>query len=315
LSKVIETSALVKVYGSRHGAVRALDGIDFNVEAGTITGLLGHNGAGKTTLLNILSGLLLPTSGSARVLGMDVVKDSKMIRRRTGLLPEGFSLYETDTAEENLKYIAALNDINGLEREKRIESALEVVGLHGMEDRRYSSFSRGMKQKLGIATLLVKDPEVFMLDEPTAGLDPEAAREFKDLMTRLSHEHGKTVLVSTHLLQEVAVLCTNITIITRGRIMLSGKVSDLRRELLEKTGYKIVLESRQREELVGNIRSIAGVQNIHEEGDLVTVEASRDIREDVAELALAKSLKITTIYCNQPSLEDIFMKYYEGRVS
>lgn len=315
MSRIIETSDLVKVYGSRHGAVRALDSVDFNVEAGTITGLLGHNGAGKTTLLNILAGLLLPTSGSARVLGMDAVKKSREIRRRVGLLPEGFALYDTDTAEENLRYIAALNDISGAERDKRIKDSLEVVGLDDVKDRKFGGFSRGMKQKLGIATLLVKAPEVFLLDEPTAGLDPEAAREFKSLMIGLCQEHGKTVVVSTHLLHEVAVLCTDITIITRGRMMLTGKVNDLKKELLEKTGYKIALESKQREELVSNLKGLGDVRDIKMDGDLIMVEASRDIREEVAELALAKGIKIITIYCNQPSLEDIFMKYYEGRVS
>src|SRR3972149_3047055 len=119
MDRVIETSNLVKIYGSGRHGVRALDNVGFTVESGTITGLLGHNGAGKTTLLHILAGLLLPTSGSASVLNMNVVKDSRKIRRRVGLLPDGFGLYDSDTAEENLRYIAALNDLSGEERNRR----------------------------------------------------------------------------------------------------------------------------------------------------------------------------------------------------
>ncbi len=311
MEQVVETSGLVKIYRSGRERVLALDGINFSVESGSITGLLGPNGAGKTTLFNILSGLLTPSSGSAQVLKMNVVKDSREIRRRIGLLPDGFGLYDTDTAEDNLRYIAALNDIRGDERERRIQEALLKVGLSDVKERKFGGFSRGMRQKLGVASLLVKEPEILILDEPTAGLDPEAAREFKDLMVALCREDGKTVVVSTHLLNEVAPLCTDVAIIQRGKIVLSGKVERLKKELLEKVGYQIVLEVKNSKELLDKIGKIEQIRDIKVEGSKIVVEASKDIREEISDIALRYSIRITSMSSTQPSLEDIFMKYYE----
>ncbi|MEM3103881.1 MAG: ABC transporter ATP-binding protein, partial [Candidatus Bathyarchaeia archaeon] len=196
MSYAIETHDLTKIYKSEGKTVVAVDHLNLKVERGLVFGLLGPNGAGKTTLIMMLTGLTLPTSGSGKVLGYDIVKESLQIRRKVGLLPDPFGFYDHLTAEQNLEYIAALNDMPKAERRKRIEEVLTTVGLYEVKDRKVGGFSRGMKQRLGIAQALIKDPELLIFDEPTAGLDPEGARAFREQVAKLSKE-GKTIMLST----------------------------------------------------------------------------------------------------------------------
>ena len=311
---VIETHGLTKVYKSGGGMIVAVDKLDFTVEKSSIFGLLGPNGAGKTTLLMMLTGLILPTSGSGKVLGYDIVRESREIRRRVGFLPEGFGFYEHLTAEQNLEYIAALNDIPKLERRKRIEDILALVGLYEVKDRKVSGFSRGMKQRLGIAQALLKDPELLMLDEPTAGLDPEGSKAFKDLVSKLSKE-GKTVVLSTHLLFEVGPLCDSIAIINRGRIVVQGKVKDLVSRLMEEEGYKIHVEVRgDAGKLATALSGMDYVKSVRMGVDGIHIDSTKDIRVDVVKLASELGLEISSLRVEEPSLEDLFIRYYKGEV-
>jgi len=311
---VIETYGLTKVYKSGGGMVVAVDKLDFTVEKSSIFGLLGPNGAGKTTLLMMLTGLILPTSGSGKVLGYDIVRESREIRRRVGFLPEGFGFYEHLTAEQNLEYIAALNDIPKLERRKRIEDILALVGLYEVKDRKVSGFSRGMKQRLGIAQALLKDPELLMLDEPTAGLDPEGSKAFKDLVSKLSKE-GKTVVLSTHLLFEVGPLCDSIAIINRGRIVVQGRVKDLVSRLMEEEGYKIHVEVRgDAGKLATALSGMDYVKSVRMGVDGIHIDSTKDIRVGVVKLASELGLEISSLRVEEPSLEDLFIRYYKGEV-
>jgi ABC-2 type transport system ATP-binding protein len=311
---VIETYGLTKVYKSGGGMIVAVDKLDFTVEKSSIFGLLGPNGAGKTTLLMMLTGLILPTSGSGKVLGYDIVRESREIRRRVGFLPEGFGFYEHLTAEQNLEYIAALNDIPKLERRKRIEDILALVGLYEVKDRKVSGFSRGMKQRLGIAQALLKDPELLMLDEPTAGLDPEGSKAFKDLVSKLSKE-GKTVVLSTHLLFEVGPLCDSIAIINRGRIVVQGRVRDLVSRLMEEEGYKIHVEVRgDAGKLATALSGMDYVKSVRMGVDGIHIDSTKDIRVDVVKLASELGLEISSLRVEEPSLEDLFIRYYKGEV-
>ena len=311
---VIETHGLTKVYKSGGGMIVAVDKLDFTVEKSSIFGLLGPNGAGKTTLLMMLTGLILPTSGSGKVLGYDIVRESREIRRRVGFLPEGFGFYEHLTAEQNLEYIAALNDIPKLERRKRIEDILALVGLYEVKDRKVSGFSRGMKQRLGIAQALLKDPELLMLDEPTAGLDPEGSKAFKDLVSKLSKE-GKTVVLSTHLLFEVGPLCDSIAIINRGRIVVQGRVRDLVSRLMEEEGYKIHVEVRgDAGKLATALSGMDYVKSVRMGVDGIHIDSTKDIRVDVVKLASELGLEISSLRVEEPSLEDLFIRYYKGEV-
>lgn len=312
---VIETYGLTKVYRSGGGTVVAVDKLDFTVERSSIFGLLGPNGAGKTTLLMMLTGLTLPTSGSGRVLGYDIVRESREIRRRVGLLPEGFGFYEHLTAEQNLEYIAALNDIPKPERRKRIEDILSLVGLYEVKDRKVSGFSRGMKQRLGIAQALLKDPELLLLDEPTAGLDPEGSRAFKDLVLKLNSE-GRTVVLSTHLLFEVGPLCSSIAIMNRGRIVVQGRVKDLISKLMSEVGYKIYVEVRgDVGKLASALTGMDGVRGVRMGVDNLYVDSTKDIRVDIVKIASEMRVEISSIRVEEPSLEDLFIRYYRGEAS
>ncbi|MEM2621145.1 MAG: ABC transporter ATP-binding protein, partial [Thermofilaceae archaeon] len=193
---VVETEGLVKIYRDRSGEVKALDGVDMKVPQGVMFGLFGPNGSGKTTLISILVGLQLPTSGTARVLGFDCIRESIEIRKRLGLLPENYGFYEYMTAYENLEYFGRLDGIAENELKQKIREVLEIVGLNEWANAKVKGFSRGMTQRLALAQALLKDPLLLILDEPTLGLDPQGTAMFKDLMEKLV-KNGKTVLIST----------------------------------------------------------------------------------------------------------------------
>lgn len=306
----IEVFDLTKVYRSEGKEIRAVDNLNLNVEKGSIFGLLGPNGAGKTTLIMMLTGLTLPTSGSGRVLGHDIVKESLQIRKKVGLLPEGFGFYDHLTAEENLNYVAALNDIPKDERKKRIEDALASVGLLEVKDRKFGGYSRGMRQKLGIAQALLKNPELLILDEPTAGVDPEGARAIRELVLKLNRE-GKTIMLSTHLLFEVGPICDSIAIINCGRLVLQGKVRDLLEKLMAEEGYRIKIEgSGEVGAFAEALSSLDGVKSVRLEGKAVHVLAVKDVRADIGKLSSKYNIEIITLELQQPSLEDLFIKYY-----
>jgi len=310
LSYVIETYDLTKIYKSEGRSIVAVDHLNLKVEKGSVFGLLGPNGAGKTTLIMMLTGLTLPTSGSAKVLGYDIIKESIQIRRKVGLLPDPFGFYDHLTAEQNLEYIAALNDIHKSERKKLIEDVLTTVGLYEVRDRKVGGFSRGMKQRLGIAQALLKNPELLIFDEPTAGLDPEGARAFRELVVKLSKE-GKTIMLSTHLLFEVGPLCNSIGIINRGRLIVQGKVRELIEKLMAEEGYKIRVKGRgDVQSLVSAIMRLSDVNKVEREDDAVIVRAKRDVRAEISKLASSYGVEISTLQMEEPTLEDLFMRYY-----
>ncbi|PVX26363.1 MAG: ABC transporter ATP-binding protein, partial [Candidatus Bathyarchaeum sp.] len=183
---IIQTHQLTKEYGK----FKAVDNLDLTVNKGDIVGFLGQNGAGKTTTLLMLMGLSVPTSGTATVAGYDIIKESKKVRTVAGLLPEGAGYYEDLTAKQNLDYICQLNDVPHLETEDRVKELLEAVSLSEWADTKVEKFSRGMKQRLGIAEVLVKRPQIAFFDEPTIGLDPKGTKEVRDMLMKLNKEYG-----------------------------------------------------------------------------------------------------------------------------
>jgi len=312
LDYVIEANDLTKVYKSEGKTVLAVDHLNLTVEKGSIFGLLGPNGAGKTTFIMMLTGLTLPTSGTAKVLGYDIVKESLQIRRKVGLLPEGFGFYDHLTAQQNLKYVAALNDIPKNEREKRVDEALTTVGLHEVKDRKFGAFSRGMRQRLAIAQVIIKNPELLIFDEPTVGVDPEGARAFRDLVLRLNKE-GKTVMLSTHLLFEVGPLCGSVAIMNRGRFVVQGNVKELIQKLMAEEGYRIRVEGRGNlGALTDGLRELKSVKEVKLEGGVVFVNATSDVRVEVGKMASTYGVEVSTLDLQEPSLEDLFMKYYKS---
>lgn len=311
MSYAVEAKELTKVYRSEGDRVVAVDRLTMTVNKGTVFGLLGPNGAGKTTFISMLVGLALPTSGSASVLGHDIVRDSIAIRKRVGLLPEGFGFYDHLTARQNLRYIATLNDIPRGEIDDRVAKVLEQVELKDVADRKVGGFSRGMKQRLAVAQALIKDPELLIFDEPTAGLDPEGARAFRETVLALNKE-GKTVILSTHLLFEVGPLCDSVAVINRGRLVVQGRVRELIERMMAEQGYRIVAKGVG--DLVAfseRLRGIEGVREVKLQDGKITVEASSDVRVDISRLASSCGVELVVLDVLEPSLEDLFMNYYK----
>ena len=249
----IKTENLTKIYKIGGNEIRAVDEVSLEVPKGSIFGLVGKNGAGKSTLILMLMGIVLPTKGRGAVLGYDIVKESLKIRENVGFMPEGFGFYEDLTAEQNLMAIAR---IIGLKKPKeRVQECLKFTGLWEYRKRKYREMSTGMKQRLGIAQLLLKDPELLVLDEPTSGVDPDAAREFRKLIQELNKQ-GKTIFISTHLLYEIGPLFTHIAVLKNGKIAIQGSVSDLREKLMIDQGYVYEIElSDLPQVIVDRIRS------------------------------------------------------------
>src|SRR5213596_907358 len=213
--------------------IEAVRGVSFAIQQGELFGLLGPNGAGKTTTIKMLITLLLPTSGEARVLGLDVVDQAREVRKRIGYVFGGDrGLYERLSAYDNLRYFAELYGVDGREQRPRIDEVLELVGLKGREQERVEGYSRGMRQRLHIARGILHDPEVVFLDEPTIGVDPVGARELRAMIAGLV-DAGKTVLLTTHYMFEADSLCDRIAVIANGRIVAEGTPAELKANVSE----------------------------------------------------------------------------------
>jgi len=217
----IETHELTRLYGD----TVAVDNLTLNVARGEIFGFLGHNGAGKTTTISLLTTLILPTSGSARVSGYDIVADNLQVRQHIGYVPENVRLYNDLTVAENLRFFAELSGVRDIPQ--RITEVLALLGRTDWHNKRVGSFSKGMRQRVGIAQALLHNPDVMFLDEPSSGLDPEATREIDALILRLNQEFGMTVFMNTHMLDQVTKICTSIGIMNQGRLMVSDSLGGI----------------------------------------------------------------------------------------
>lgn len=301
----IKTENLTKIYKIGGNEIRAVDEVSLEVPKGSIFGLVGKNGAGKSTLILMLMGIVLPTKGRGAVLGYDIVKESLKIRENVGFMPEGFGFYEDLTAEQNLMAIAR---IIGLKKPKeRVQECLKFTGLWEYRKRKYREMSTGMKQRLGIAQLLLKDPELLVLDEPTSGVDPDAAREFRKLIQELNKQ-GKTIFISTHLLYEIGPLFTHIAVLKNGKIAIQGSVSDLREKLMIDQGYVYEIElSDLPQVIVDRIRSLNGVKEVVLEVDRLVVICSKPLAPTL--LSILKDCNIELFRLVKPTLDDIFRKF------
>ncbi|MEM2127237.1 MAG: ABC transporter ATP-binding protein [Candidatus Bathyarchaeia archaeon] len=305
---IVQTQDLTKYYGE----VKAVDHLNLTVYEGELFGFLGPNGSGKTTTLLMLMGLTVPTSGTATVAGYDIVKESREIRRVAGLLPEGAGYYEDLTARQNLDYIGQLNGIPKPERERRIKELLEAVGLERWGDTKVEKFSRGMKQRLGIAEVLIKKPKIAFFDEPTIGLDPQGVKEIRDIIFRLNREEGLTVFYSSHLLYEVQQTCRRVGFIRNGRLIATDTIENLSKKVAGAEGKTLEFELTEiTPELVAEIRGLDGVASVEQEGLRLYVYMERDRSREVSETITKHGSVILLMRPREYSLEDIFLKYYE----
>ncbi|MDH7486999.1 MAG: ABC transporter ATP-binding protein [Anaerolineae bacterium] len=304
---VIETQALTK----RYGQMTAVDGLDLGVHQGEVYGLLGPNGAGKTTTILMLLGLTEPTAGRVRVLGLDPARQPLSVKAKVGYLPERVGFYDELTARENLTYIAKLNGIPREEARRRIDEGFARMGLSEVADRRVATFSRGMRQRLGVADVLLKQPKLIILDEPTQGLDPEGAREFLHIIRSLKSE-GITILLSSHLLHQVQAVCDRVGLFHRGRMVLEGTVDELARRALG-SSYRIRVQADGAQPVLTEaLQRVPGVVNVTPEGsNRYVVEATGDLRAEAAQAVVAAGGRLLALDVEAPSLEDIYTRTLE----
>ena len=228
VQQVIETEGLTKVYGSQV----AVNSLTMTIAEGEIFGFLGPNGAGKTTTILMLLGLTEPTSGKARVCGFDPARDPIRVKEAVGYLPENVGFYDDMDAKENLRFVARLNRIPDKISAARIDALLDTVGLEDEATKKVRAFSKGMRQRLGIAEVLVKEPKIVFLDEPTVGLDPDGTNRMLDMVHSLSRDKGITVFLSSHLLDQVQRVCDRVGIMIKGNLVAAGRMEELAREKL-----------------------------------------------------------------------------------
>ncbi len=321
----IEVRDLVRVFESRKGFLfrevvrtEALKGVNLRVRAGSIFGLLGPNGAGKTTLVKILSTLLLPTSGTAQVLGHDVTRETDWLRPRIGLVLGGErGLYSRINARENLRYFADLYGIPVSERERRITEVLERVDLSSAADRRVEEYSRGMKQKLHIARGILHRPAILFLDEPTIGLDPKSARETRKLVRSLIQD-GVTILLTTHYMFEAEELCPELAVLSRGRVVAHDTIPGLRSRVggdrtIEAEAYGF--EDRE----VDALRALPGVSKVASEEYGPRTRLTLRMRTGVTGVEHVKAAlrehPELTIRERRTSVEDVYLDLVEEEAS
>ncbi|TFU15903.1 ABC transporter ATP-binding protein [Thermus tengchongensis] len=299
---VIETHGLTK----RYGRVVAVEDLNLEVQEGEVFGLLGPNGSGKTTTILMLLGLTEPTRGEARVLGLDPMREPLKVKSQVGYLPDQVGFYGELTAWENLRYTTRLLGLPEAEAKARIEEVLRRMGLWEVRDRRVSAFSRGMRQRLGLAEVLLKRPKVAILDEPTLGLDPEAAREFLELIKGLKAE-GITILLSSHLLHQVQEVCDRVGLFHKGRLALLGTVEELAQRVLG-GGYEILVEAGPG--LDAAFRELEGVARVEAEAGRYRILASRDLRPELARVAVERGA-LFGLALRRPSLDEVYAHYFK----
>jgi len=306
----VVADGLTKVYD---GFV-AVDHLDLTIERGEVFGIVGPNGAGKTTTILMLLGLTEPTDGSARVLGMDPARDSLRIKSRVGYLPDEVGFYEDLSARANLRYAAELNRVPRAEVDSRMDQLLESVGLSGAADKRVSEFSRGMRQRLGVAEALIKNPEVLILDEPTVNIDPEGVRELLDLVQRLRSESGITVVLASHLLHQVEQVCDRLGIFVSGRMAAVGTVDELAAGI--ETGHTFEVEVAARAiDAITLMELVPGVRSATLNGERIVVTADRDVRPEIVELLADNGLGLLGLSTSTVDLDSIYHTYFTGAVN
>jgi len=307
MTAVIETKNLTK----RYRDLIAVNGLSFSVEQGEIFGFLGPNGAGKTTTILMLLGLTEPNGGEIGVCGFDPARQPLEVKKRVGYLPENPGFYDDLSGRENLLYIARLNRIPENEAHERIDRLLQQVVLSNDANRNVKEYSRGMKQRLGIAEVLVKEPQVLILDEPTLGLDPDGAARILELISGLSRERGLTVLLSSHMLHQVQQMCHRVGIIVKGKMIVQGEVDKLGSAAFGERQWNFLLEVEGATNGVENeLRTLPGVAAIEPRSRGWFLRCTQDVRSAVVSLVARRGLSLLQLRSEDTTLEEIYLKYF-----
>ena len=305
---LIEARGLKK----RYGKAVAVDGIDLTVHRGEIFGLLGPNGAGKTTTILMLLGLTEADEGSISVCGADPMRDPLTVKERVAYLPDMVGFYDNLSARANLRYTGRLPGIAARELDSRIDGALARVRLDDVADHKVATYSRGMRQRLGLAEILMKGAQVAILDEPTNGLDPQSTFELLD-MIRTLREDGMAIMLSSHILDRVQAICDRVALFSKGRIAIEGSVRELAAKVLG-GGYTLQVDSAgDSVALAALLSSVEGVSSVRaEEPGRWRVLALRDVRDAVARKMVEAGAPILRLASVEPSLDEIYRRYFEG---
>jgi ABC-2 type transport system ATP-binding protein len=292
---------------TRHfGEVVAVDHLTLEVQAGEVFGFLGHNGAGKTTTVRMLNGVLAPTSGTARVLGLAPVEQGPALRRRTGVLTETPSLDERLTGRENLEIYAALYGIRRREIAARVKELMEVFQLDGRADEKASDYSKGMKQRLAIARALIHRPQLLFLDEPTSGLDPVATRQVHEMITHLSHDEDRTVFLCTHNLDEAQKLCDRVAVLEHGKVVALGTAAELARRLGRSQRLELQVAPGDEETALRLLQEAPGVSAHREDSTIVAAGAEWAAIPGLVTSLVSAGVRIYRVAPQEASLEDTY---------
>ena len=306
---IIETHGLTKEYGP----VTAVDKLSLCIEEGEVFGLLGPNGAGKTTTTLMLLGLTEPTCGTAAIAGWDCTREPIEVKKITGYLPDNMGFYPEMTGRENLWFTGRINGLREDEIEERTAALLSRVHMDAAADKKVGTYSKGMKQRLGIADILMKDPKVIIMDEPTLGIDPEGMRELTALIKDLSVKDGRTILISSHQLYQVQQICDRVGIFVKGSLIACGRIEELGKQLENEGGFLLELGAVPFDDgLEKLLRGIDGVKDITKGGeDIFIIRSAADIRTIAVQALLDHGYQLLHLRERGSDLDEIYRRYFE----
>ena len=305
---IIETKGLTKTYGEK----TAVDHLDLSIFRGEVFGLLGPNGAGKTTTTLMLTGLTEPTEGTAFIDGLDCIRCPMEVKKIVGYMPDNVGFYGDMTGRENLRFTASVNGLPRELAEERIDALLEKTGLAYAGDQRVGTYSRGMRQRLGVADVLMKDPKVIIMDEPTLGIDPEGMRQLLELIRELARKENRTLLISSHQLYQIQQICDRVGLFVDGRLMACGTVEELAEQTREDDRYLTELQVTSGDErLVEILKNVEGVLSVGRQGGRYIVGSRQEMGSALAQAALSSGCTLVSLRPCGNDLDEIYRRYFE----
>src|SRR5690606_33977546 len=312
--KMTEPIIRVRQLTKKYGDFTAVNDLNLEIAQGEVFGLLGPNGAGKSTTILMLLGLSEPTAGEITVCGIDPVRSPLAVKRLVGYLPDNIGFYEHWTALENLLLTAQLNGLSRTAGRKRAFALLAKVGLQDVAEKKVGKFSRGMRQRLGLADSLIKEPKVLILDEPTLGLDPMGVKDFTSLIVRLSREEKLTVILSSHQLYQVKQICDRVGLFIKGKLVADGPIQDLASRLFQDKPRHIHLKVHQTDiqrtrDILENMQAVKAIK---QKDDMFQINADDMIVHQLAKMLVEQDITIAQLQQRTYGIEDIYAHYFEG---
>lgn len=311
---MIEVKNVTKTYGS----FTAINNISFTIDDGEIVGLLGPNGAGKSTTMNMITGFIEPTEGEIIINGYDILKKSQKAKKQIGYMPEGVPLYNDLTVKEFINYMADLKMVNKKEKKEKVQNILKETNLEDVRNKLIKNLSRGYKQRVSLASALVSDPKILILDEPTVGLDPKQITEIRTLIKELGKEH--TIILSSHILSEVSQICEKVIIINKGKIVAIDSPKNLEDKVKNQNKLTVTVEDKENniQKVTDNIKGIQEIKLVQDNQDgtkeyMITQKEDIDVRKEIFEKYSKNNITIFELKKSEATLEDAFMQLIENK--